>query len=72
MISLTLINSLKFFKVISKKQVIVKEEVPLAPPLNPALVTSTIKHRNTAEKIITYTHRVYSLLLTEAATGDVL
>ena len=72
MISLTLINSLKFFKVISKKQVIVKEEVPLAPALNPALVTSTIKHRNTAEKVITYAHRVYSLLLTEAATGDVL
>ena len=64
---------------ISKKQVIVKEGAARgggggwkAPPLNPALVTSTIKHRNTAEKVITYAHRVYSLLLTEAATGDVL
>ena len=26
-------------------------------------VTSAIKHRNTAEEIIIYTHRVYSLLL---------
>ena len=29
----------------------------------PLKVTSAIKHRNTAEEIIIYTHRVYSLLL---------
>ena len=64
---------------ISKKQVIVKEGAARGgggggkgPPLKPARVPPTIKHRNTAEKVITYAHRVYSLLLTEAATGDVL
>ena len=32
-------------------------------PATPLKVTSAIKHRNTAEEIMIYVHRVYSLLL---------
>ena len=39
------------------------KDVEIMVPLKYLNVTSAIKHRNTAEEIIIYTHTVYSLLL---------
>ena len=39
------------------------KDVEIMVPLKYLKVTSAIKHRNTAEEIIIYTHTVYSLLL---------